>query len=611
MTWCEQLDVNLIKVLLSERHAEQSEVAKSTAQYGTQTSKINSGPEPPRPKRTRISVRPTRKQLAQLNAHAEAALNNWNLLQALRRGRDRAHVQAALEYHDRRERQALKQRLRAQGQQYHLGFAQIMGQAQLDSKAHILGQRQAHESAMFPTKRRQSWHTAVDRNKFKAEAKIHAQATRAALLARRDATRQTVGGPLPPFQPSGPEIELIPTGPDPSEVHTRGNMTPREYLPAGDEEMYLRTYKQEVEGPRLTEDQEYRFIWSKGQLLGRGGMGAAFGYVLLNLDDNPVDFIVLKESRLSPGSWNDITQWVGDVRDVRQRKHVEVAAMEKLVQAGSTTYCARIRNSLMSADTRVVRIVMDYCHHGELGRFISMYQDGPHETIPEPVIWAVTHALATACHAMASGCETQGQYREDWVEIVHRDIKPGNIFLTRNTTNLFQGFPLPVLGDFGLAIFTHQDDSLNPDAYLGPGTPGWRPPEMMWWQNGDDLRHWTVGRLQEATNIWAVGRLLIEMMNPFHGNDEYMYQQGLTDYNAPNVARNSYSAQLNKLVGDCLKVTPLERLSATELLDRVEEYTGLGQNGQPDLARGMRTNANTIQQQWPDPLLDQWSRAHI
>ena len=73
--------------------------------------------------------------------------------------------------------------------------------------------------------------------------------------------------------------------------------------------------------------------------------------------------------------------------------------------------------------------------------------------------------------------------------ILHRDIKPGNVFLDahRNVK----------MGDFGLA---KELPSQSKFAYTNVGTPFYMSPEMV-----NELRY------NEKSDIWAVGCLLYEM----------------------------------------------------------------------------------------------------
>lgn len=85
-------------------------------------------------------------------------------------------------------------------------------------------------------------------------------------------------------------------------------------------------------------------------------------------------------------------------------------------------------------------------------RPLDMYDDG--REVPEPLVWKWFEDLAKACVLMEKGKDLpsdatsrlSGQHT-----IVHRDIKPPNIFLDLPSTEdgEWPGYPVATLGDFG------------------------------------------------------------------------------------------------------------------------------------------------------------------
>ena len=83
-------------------------------------------------------------------------------------------------------------------------------------------------------------------------------------------------------------------------------------------------------------------------------------------------------------------------------------------------------------------------------------------------------------------------------EVLHRDIKPGNVFVRREDDRA--GRPAePVLMDFGAAKQQYLSRHSRSNA---PYTPGYAAPEQ----------HTSLGRLTPATDIYAVGALLWRMV---------------------------------------------------------------------------------------------------
>jgi hypothetical protein len=94
----------------------------------------------------------------------------------------------------------------------------------------------------------------------------------------------------------------------------------------------------------------------------------------------------------------------------------------------------------------------------------------------------------------------------DRMEIVHRDMKPGNVFLrpqhrTDDGGNvIYPEYPEPMLGDWGLAVLTDENDALNPRSYQGTGTPGFFAPEQLEWVDFNTVRRVDERRLGEKVS---------------------------------------------------------------------------------------------------------------
>jgi eukaryotic-like serine/threonine-protein kinase len=91
--------------------------------------------------------------------------------------------------------------------------------------------------------------------------------------------------------------------------------------------------------------------------------------------------------------------------------------------------------------------------------------------------------------------------------IVHRDVKPDNIFLSRDVAGRTQ----PKLLDFGIARFVETDSQITVDGAL-LGTPNYMSPEQARGEKGADFR----------TDVWSVCVVLYEMATgnvPFAGEN--------------------------------------------------------------------------------------------
>lgn len=124
---------------------------------------------------------------------------------------------------------------------------------------------------------------------------------------------------------------------------------------------------------------------------------------------------------------------------------------------------------------------MEYCENGDMAQLIKKCK---HEKdyVAEDVIWKIFMQIILAlreCHE-----------HKECGKILHRDIKPGNVFF--DSSNNVK------LGDFGLSKIL-SEESLY--AKTNVGTPYYMSPEQINEANYD-----------EKTDIWSTGCVLYEMV---------------------------------------------------------------------------------------------------
>jgi eukaryotic-like serine/threonine-protein kinase len=138
------------------------------------------------------------------------------------------------------------------------------------------------------------------------------------------------------------------------------------------------------------------------------------------------------------------------------------------------------------------------------------------------------------------------------VGIVHRDVKPENIFLARSPT----GIVVPKLLDFGIS----KERSDEPTAQQRglTGTPAYMSPEQA---NGET-------QLDPRTDIWSLGVVLYEMLTGTHPFVEPNYQALMTA-----IAERPYRAldktipaSACRIVDRCLAKRPAERFASCDEL---------------------------------------------
>ncbi len=140
--------------------------------------------------------------------------------------------------------------------------------------------------------------------------------------------------------------------------------------------------------------------------------------------------------------------------------------------------------------------------------------------------------------------------------IVHRDIKPGNLFLTRRP----DGSPLVKVLDFGLSKMTltgeENAEGLVTTTSVVVGSPQYMSPEQMRSLKNADHR----------TDIWALGVVLFELLTgdrPFSAPTLVAICAGVIadDPVAVSSIREGIPPQLDQVIFDCLKKDPTERIA--------------------------------------------------
>ena len=130
----------------------------------------------------------------------------------------------------------------------------------------------------------------------------------------------------------------------------------------------------------------------------------------------------------------------------------EVNILRELRHPNIVKYYDRIIDKEQSK----IYIVMEYCEGGDISKMIKNCKKEK-TFIPEEIIWSILAQMIAAlavCHNRKEG------------KILHRDLKPGNIFLDSKQN--------VKLGDFGLSRVMNQDSVF---AYTHVGTPYYMSPE--------------------------------------------------------------------------------------------------------------------------------------
>ena len=385
----------------------------------------------------------------------------------------------------------------------------------------------------------------------------------------------------------------------------------------------------------------------QAHFLGGGGGGVALLWLAVDAHERIVRRVVVKDCFLDCGSWRDVNQWVGDPRDVGGRVHGEVG-LHRAIHPGDgggdaeggeggeegdgRENVARMFHAEVWPEEMGYRIYLQFYPHGDLGDVLARYpklaaakkkrkvkggpkskgkskskkqatcspdpEEAPNPIIPEPFLWSVLENLTRAClvleHANIppNNLTSAGQS-----SIVHRDIKPQNIYLDTPHHTHYRNYPRAILADLGFGIVTSTHDPRNPLDFLGwDGTESWQAPEQLPMLDRKTGKVRPVGRLGAATNVWGIGGIIVALMN----REEFLVGVEAADFvkgeARPRVrgeAVEAYSGELRGLVAECTAYWPEQRPGLGEVLRMVGAFTGArdGQDvegGREDLARGMR-----------------------
>jgi NIMA (never in mitosis gene a)-related kinase len=207
-------------------------------------------------------------------------------------------------------------------------------------------------------------------------------------------------------------------------------------------------------------------------------------------------------------------------------------------------------------------IAMSFCDSGDLARLLANNR--------------AAHAVMPARDVLSLGAQiAEGLACVHAHKILHRDVKPGNIFLSG-------GGRRAVLGDFGVS---RQLDFTAECARTYAGTPQYMPPEVI------------SGRPYDAAaDVWALGVVLYEMIvgdRPFRAADAHKAQLAIMkDDPVPKLEAHAsehpgkYERELVTLVSRCLVKEAASRPTAAEVATALKGLGGVvprapGQPGSP------------------------------
>jgi len=214
----------------------------------------------------------------------------------------------------------------------------------------------------------------------------------------------------------------------------------------------------------------------------------------------------------------------------------------QLLKALQHPHIVQYMGSWMNRQMEDLIIVQDYCDGGDLAHYV-FFKKKSQELIPET---SVVQWLAQLTHALL--------YCHKKAKILHRDLKPTNVFLTEDLQSVR-------LGDFGIAKSLKSTASLCQTVV---GTQAYMSPELTRMQ-----------RYGIKTEVWSLGATLYEMCvqeKLYDSPDVVLLVQRISSAKeAPRVpVELGFSTELQELCASMLVKDPSTRPNLSELLQEHE-----------------------------------------
>jgi hypothetical protein len=215
----------------------------------------------------------------------------------------------------------------------------------------------------------------------------------------------------------------------------------------------------------------------------------------------------------------------GEANAVLQEVHI-LASLEH-------PFIVRYYDSFL--DTRKLFLVMEYAPNGSLHSALTNHQK-TQRPLAEDTVWRYMLQLLLGLHAIHTN------------HIVHRDIKPHNIFLSADDS--------VKIGDFGVSRMLSGSADL---ATTLVGSPGYLAPELC---SGEPYN--------EKADIWALGVTLVELCalkHPFGGaGSQAALVMKIMGHTSPPPLPPTFSAPLSRVLATCMARHAAHRPSALQLL---------------------------------------------
>ncbi|KAI9189229.1 hypothetical protein H9P43_000659 [Blastocladiella emersonii ATCC 22665] len=230
---------------------------------------------------------------------------------------------------------------------------------------------------------------------------------------------------------------------------------------------------------------------------------------------------------------------------MKQKERTQLVQEVNILRELNHPHIVKYHGRIVDRNNYIMYIMMEYCEGGDLSIVVKRHKQS-RALIPEATVWGYLAQLAAALHE----CHyLHGQRKASpGGAILHRDIKPDNVFLDADNN--------AKLGDFGLS--TLLGESENNFARTFVGTPYYMSPEVV---NSKEYN--------EKSDIWSLGCLTYELCAlspPFDGKDHAELHRNILNVRYSDIP-SGYSRTMRAIISRMLQFDPGARPSAGELLE--------------------------------------------